>query len=181
VSVAPAPVRPPASRGRRRLGPARAGALAIVAVAVALRLLVLEPFAVPSTSMRPTLEPGDHVLADKLAYRLGDPAVGDLAVLDSPRRGLLLKRVVALGGAVVELRDGVLHVDGRPRREPYVDLARVDGVYFGPVTVPAGHVFVLGDSRGESEDSRDLGPVPHDALVARVAARIWPPARIGAP
>jgi signal peptidase I len=156
--------------------------IVVVALLLAARALVAEPFGVPSDSMRPTLEAGDHVLVDKLAYRFGDPAVGDLAVLHSPRGdGLLLKRVVATAGAVVELRDGALHVDGLRRSEPYVDLSRVDGVYFGPERVPGGHVFVLGDSRGESEDSRDFGAIRHDALVGRVDARIWPPGRIGAP
>lgn len=65
-------------------------------------------------------------------------------------------------------------VNGRRRTEPYVDQRAVDSVYFGPVTVPDGTVFVLGDNRGESIDSRSYGPVPLEAVVGRVAWRIWP-------
>jgi signal peptidase I len=173
VKEAPAAARPALSRRLTVV-------VGVVALLLATRALVAEPFQVPSTSMLPTLQAGDHVLADKLAYRFGGPAVGDIAVLRSPLDGeLLLKRVVALGGDVVELRDGVLVVDGHPRREPYVDLSRIDGVYFGPVTVPRDDVFVLGDDRADSEDSRDFGAVPRGDLVARVDVRIWPPARIG--
>jgi signal peptidase I len=150
--------------------------LACVAALLAVRALAAEPFAIPSGSMAPTLRPGDHVLVDKIAYRLGPPARGDLVALASPVDDApLLKRVAAVGGDRVELRDGVLHVNGRPRAEPYVDLGAVDGVYFGPVRVPPGHVFVLGDNRGDSDDSRDFGAVAERALIGRVGLRFWPP------
>jgi signal peptidase I len=137
-----------------------------------LRLFVAEPFGIPSGSMLPTLAAGDRVVANKLAYRFGDPEVGDLIVLKNPTGEILAKRVVAFGGQRVEIRDGVLHVDRRPRKEPYVDYDMVDGFFFGPVTVPEGRIFVLGDNRGDSEDSRDFGAVPRDALIGRVDLRI---------
>ena len=68
----------------------------------------------------------------------------------------------------------MLTIDGRPRTEAYVDHSRVDSVYFGPVTVPAGTVFVMGDNRGDSRDSRRYGPVDQDELIGRVAFRLWP-------
>ena len=150
------------------------------AVALAARSLVAEPLAIPSASMSPTLRPGDHVVADKLAYRLGAPARGDLAVLRDPRAdGLMLKRVVALGGDTVEVRDGELWVAGRRRREPWVDRRRVDGAWFGPVRVPPRHVFVMGDNRADSRDSRALGPIPLEDLVGRARLRVWPPGSLG--
>jgi signal peptidase I len=76
--------------------------------------------------------------------------------------------VVAVGGDRVALEYAVLVVNGRPVSEPYVDHSRIDGTYFGPVTVPAGHVFVLGDNRFGSIDSRVYGPVPLDAVTGRV-------------
>jgi signal peptidase I len=156
-------------------------ALAVVAV-VALRLFVLEPFRIPSDSMAPTLRPGDQVLVDKRAYRDADPRRGDLAVFRAPRTGeILLKRVVAVGGDTVGIEDGVLVVDGRRPREPYADPDAIDSVYFGPVRVRRGTVFVLGDNRANSEDSRDFGAIPTGRLIGRVRARIWPPARWGAP
>src|SRR3712207_7303918 len=106
--------------------------------------------------MAPTLRPGDHVLAWKLAYRLGAPERGDLAVLADPEGGddALIKRIVGLAGDTVEVQDAVLYVNGTPRHEPYVAYEMVDANYFGPVTVPAGHVFVMGDDRANSRDSR---------------------------
>jgi signal peptidase I len=160
---------------------------AALAVAVAglllVRAFVLEPFRIPSGSMAPTLEAGDQVLVDKRAYRGREPRRGDLAVFHAPRGGeILLKRVVAVGGDTVGLEDGVLVVDGRRPREPYVaDPDAIDSVYFGPVRVRPGTVFVLGDNRGNSEDSRDFGAVPTSRLIGRVRARIWPPGRWGSP
>jgi signal peptidase I len=145
-------------------------------VLLTARWLVAEPFLVPSSSMSPTLEARDHVLANKLAYKFGgSPKVGDLAVFEEPGTGdVLVKRVVATGGERVEIRDGVLFVDRRPRREPYVDQDMVDGFYFGPAHVPAGELFVMGDNRGDSQDSRDFGPVQHAQLIGRVDLRIPP-------
>jgi signal peptidase I len=155
--------------------------LAVVAV-VALRLFVLEPFRIPSGSMAPTLQAGDQVLVDKRAYSDTDPRRGDLAVFHAPRTGeILLKRVVAVGGDMVGIEDGVLVVDGRRPREPYADPDAIDSVYFGPVRVRPGTVFVLGDNRANSEDSRDFGAVATGRLIGRVRARIWPPARWGTP
>jgi signal peptidase I len=154
---------------------------ALVAVLLLLRLTVAEPFGIPSDSMAPTLTRGDHVVVDKLAYR-GDatPAVGDVVVFHAPRSGeIALKRVVAVGGDRVGIEDGVLVVNGRRRVERYADTDAIDSVYFGPVTVPRGSVFVLGDNRADSVDSRSHGPVPEGDVIGRARARIWPPARWG--
>lgn len=156
--------------------------VAAALVIVALRLFVFEPFRIPSDSMAPTLRPGDRVLVDKRAYRGAGPRRGDLAVFRAPRTGeILLKRVVAIGGDTVGIEDGVLVVDGRRPREPYADPEAIDSVYFGPVRVRPGTVFVLGDNRASSEDSRAFGAVPTGRLIGRVRARIWPPGRWGTP
>ena len=84
----------------------------------------------------------------------------------------MAKRIVALGGQRVEIRDGVLFVDRRRRNEPYVDHDMVDGFFFGPKRVPPGDVFVLGDNRGDSEDSRDYGAIPRDRLIGRIDLRV---------
>jgi signal peptidase I len=171
----------------RIAAPARALARArvpsiVVAVAVAVALLiarafVAEPFAIPSESMAPTLRPGDQVLVEKLTYRFSGPRRGDLSAFTDSAGDVTLKRIVGLPGDRVAMRDGVLTVNDRASREPYVDAGRVDSVYFGPVTVPPGTVFVLGDNRGNSRDSREYGPVPRSALIGRVAVRLWPVAR----
>jgi signal peptidase I len=87
----------------------------------------------------------------------------------------MIKRVAAVGGQTVAIADGVLKVDGKPVPEPYVDRAQVDGTFFGPVRVPPGAVFLLGDQRLGSVDSRSFGPVPVGSIVGRVLFRVWPP------
>ena len=166
----------PGRAPRRRLGPALVIGLLALVVLVPGRLLVAETFEIPSGSMVPTLQPGEHVLADKLAYRFGDPQRGDLVVFHAPRTGeVLLKRVVALPGDKVGIEDSALVVNGRRISEPYVkDAALIDGEYFGPIRVPSASVFVLGDRRSDSVDSRVFGPVPESALIGRVDALVWP-------
>ncbi|MEA2317894.1 MAG: signal peptidase [Solirubrobacteraceae bacterium] len=165
----------------RRAGPA--ALLLLVATLVVLRLAVAEPFRISSESMLPTLHSGDQVLVDKRAYRhTGSERRGDLAVLRAPRSGqILLKRIVAVAGDTVAIKDGLLYVDGRLRNEPYVDQRAIDGLYFGPVRVPVRTVFVLGDNRANSEDSRAFGAVATGRLIGRVLARVWPPGRLGVP
>jgi signal peptidase I len=161
--------RPPRLNRRRRL----VAQLVALGCVVALGHFAAEPMRVSSTSMVPTFRSGDEVLVDKLAYREDQPRRGDLVVFDrSPDR--LLKRVVAIPGDEVGIEDGVLVVNGRPVEEPAVDRRQVDGSYFGPAQVPAGTVFVLGDNRANSVDSRTIGPVPVTDLVGRIVLRLWP-------
>jgi signal peptidase I len=163
---------------RRRNAPLVLG-VAVVLALIALRAFVAEPFRIPSESMAPTLEPGDQALVTKLG---GAPARGDLVAFHAPRTGeVLLKRVVAVGGDSVGIEDGVLVVNGRKQREAYVaDPDAIDSVYFGPVTVAKGSLFMLGDNRANSEDSREFGAVPADRVIGRATARVWPPSRWGA-
>ena len=152
---------------------------ALFVLLIALRVFVAEPFKLPSESMAPALKPGDQALVVKRAGH--DPKPGQLVAFHSPRGGdILLKRVVGVAGDTVGLEDGVLVVDGRRIREPYADPKAIDSVYFGPVKVRRGTVFVLGDNRANSEDSRDFGAVPTDRIIGRAVARVWPPGRSGA-
>jgi signal peptidase I len=191
----------------RRLRRALALAIFILALVLLLRAFVLLAFWVPTGSMEPTLAPGDRVLVSKLATRYGGVRRGDVIVFDDPRPepepdedpvpALLewvlvgvgaakpsgqdfVKRVIALSGESWEIRRGVVYVDGRRLDEPYLD-PTVDTRSFGPATVPPGRLFVLGDNRARSSDSRfsQLGYVPRDKVVGRVVAVIWPPSRMG--
>jgi signal peptidase I len=148
--------------------------VAVLALVGVVRLFVVEPFYVPTPSMAPTLRPGAHAFATKLAYRFGSPQFGDIVVLKNPQHDseLLVKRVVGLPGQRVEVRDGVLLVDRVRQREAYVDYRRVDSTFFGPVTVPPRHVFVMGDNRANSIDSRVFGAVPESDLLGRVFAHV---------
>jgi signal peptidase I len=165
----------PTIRSHRSRAYLLAAVALVVLIALPVRAYVAEPFAIPSESMAPTLRPGDHVLVEKLSYRFGSPRRGDLVVFRSPDGGALaVKRIVGLAGDRVAIEDGLLAIDGHVQREPYVDHATVDSVFFGPVVVPRGDVFVMGDNRADSHDSRDYGAVPRQSLIGRVLTTLWP-------
>lgn len=170
----------PEGEGRGLLEFALILALCVVLMFGVVRPFVAEVFRIPSESMSPTLEAGDSVLTLKFAYRLAEPERGDLAVFDGPD-GATIKRVVGLPGDTVGVRDGVLVVNGKPKREPYVDYNLTDSSFFGPEKVPEGHFFVMGDNRSNSRDSRAFGPVPEEDLTGEVLLRVAPLDRIGAP
>lgn len=161
----------------------------LVAAVVVLRLVVLEPFTVPSDSMLPTLQPGDHIVVDKLALDFRSIHRGDVVVFRAPP-GIgspypyLVKRVVGLPGDVVsEDGQGNVAIDGQDISEPYLyPGSETTGLPSGPgggIRVPAGEYFVMGDNREHSEDSRGFGPIPRSSIVGVVVARIWPPSRWG--
>jgi len=149
------------------------GLVALVATIWWLRVAVIDTVSVTSDSMTPTICAGDHLLV--LRAQAGEVAArGDLVTFRDPVEGAAtLKRVVAVEGQSVKIRDAVLHVDDRPVDEPYVDLATIDGTYFGTVTVPEGSLFVMGDSREFSIDSRDYGPIARSSVDGRVIRRLW--------
>jgi signal peptidase I len=156
------------------------GVLLLLTVAGSVAgLLPVQLMRVDSGSMAPTISAGDLLLVRRGA---GPVARRDVVVVPRPGTGaLLVKRVVAVGGDQVGLEDGVLVVDGEPVCEPAIDPARQDGVWFGPVTVPDGEVFLLGDDRDSSVDSRDFGSVPAADVEGLVHLRAWPdPGRVTA-
>lgn len=130
-------------------------------VVLALRAWVVEPFIVSSDSMEPTLRTGSIVLLYKPGAGTGPIPNGSVVALTNPLDGhMAIKRVIAGAGQSVAIRDAELYVDDVAVSEPFVDHSRIDATYFGPVEVPPGTVFVLGDNRGVSIDSRDFGAVP---------------------
>ena len=153
--------------------PARHVALALAALlGLALLSGTLSVVPVASSSMSPTVCPGDRVLLWTLGAG-SRASAGDVVTLREPATGRgLLKRVVAVAGQTVEVVDGRLVVDGHPEDESYVDLESVDGTFFGPVTVGSGSVFVLGDRREHSIDSRDFGDVPRSAVTGVVLRQL---------
>lgn len=149
-------------------------------VALVIRTFVLAHFVVDGTSMANTLHNGDRVFVNKLSYRIGEPSRGDVVVLhqfgESGRD--LIKRVIALEGERIEVRSCQVFIDGRPLEEPYLDSELVEPGHCGRdvpgVTVPDEHVFVMGDNRDGSQDSRNIGPVHEDDLVGRAFVVFWP-------
>jgi len=147
-------------------------AAALLLVAATSGLLPVQPMRVDSDSMTPTLAADDLLL---VRHGQGPVQRGDVVAVTSPLGdGMLVKRAVAVGGDEVAIEDGVLVVDSVAVCEPAIDPARLDGVFFGPITVPDGELFLLGDSRDGSVDSRSFGPVPTSSLVGTVTARLWP-------
>jgi signal peptidase I len=160
---------------RRRVVAVAAAALAVVGLLV-FRLTVAAPVRVSSASMLPTLRAGDVVLVSRTAPDIEELHRGDLVTFLSPQNGRrALKRVLGLPGDELVILDSVLHVNKRAVREPYVDHAAIDGYYSRTYTVPDGMVFLLGDNRGNSVDSRDYGPIGQERLLGKVVVRMWPP------
>ena len=178
-----------APKGRvrsRRKGWGALEFLVTLLVSFALIFGVVEPFVVedykiPSESMVPTLEIEDRLFVNKFIYRFIDPERGDIVVFKSVEGGEedLIKRVVAVPGDMVEVRDGELYVNGQTQEGSYVNREFPDRSYYGPNTVPEGHVFVMGDNRANSRDSRFFGPVPYENIEGEAFLLFWPPDRIG--
>ncbi|QTG82960.1 signal peptidase I [Arthrobacter crystallopoietes] len=140
-----------------------------VAGLLAIRIWVVEPAVVDSDSMEPTLNPGSLVFVFKAAPQLSGIHPGDVVVFQSPEdNSTVIKRVVAMGNQTVEVRDAVLFVDGVAPDEPFVDYKSIDGTHFSLRHVPPGEVFVMGDNRERSIDSRDFGTLPLSSLQGLV-------------
>lgn len=173
----------PASRRRGAIEWVAVVALAVLA-ALALRTWVIEPFYIPSGSMEPTLQVGDKILVNKLSYDFHAVHRGDIVVFRRPPNDPepaikdLVKRVIGLPGETISASGGEVYIDGRPLPEPWLPKG-VTTANFGPVHIPRGEYFVMGDNRGDSADSRVFGPIPKSLIVGRVFLRIWPPSRIG--
>ena len=138
----------------------RAVALAasvVLAAALLIRWQVVAPVRVDGVSMCPTLWPGELAVLRKVGAA---PHAGEIVAVSRPGEPAAVKRVVAVGGQVVEVRDAILYVDDAAVPEPFVDHRLIDALYFGPVRVPPGELFVLGDARDTSIDSRQYGSVP---------------------
>ena len=164
----------------------------IVVVAVALtvaflvRGFVLAHFVVDGSSMDTTLATGDRVFVNKLSYRIHDPNRGDVVVLHQINGAAerdLIKRVIALPGETIEMTNCEVRItevganQSRVLVEPYLDLDVISatcGGDFAPVSVPADSVFVMGDNRSGSQDSRNLGPIAESDLVGRAFVVFWP-------
>ncbi|WP_081746887.1 signal peptidase I [Arthrobacter sp. H5] len=142
--------------------------IAVLLLTAGLRMFVVEPLRVASDSMEPTVGEGSTVLL----FKQGSDAPGALVAFNNPVDSkLMIKRIVAVGGQSIAIKDALLYVDGALIPEPFVDHSRIDGTYFGPVTVPEGQVFLMGDNRDVSVDSREFGAVPSEDITAVV---IWP-------
>jgi signal peptidase I len=182
--------------------------IVVVALALALGIqaFLVKPFRIPSESMEPTLDVGQRVLVDRVTYRFGTPHRGDVVVFKPPKgadenacgvrhsaqsacpRGTssrsstnFIKRIVAVGGDHVRIERGRAIVNGRPQHDSYTRPAASCDVCNLPqqITIPKGDYFMMGDNRGQSEDSRVWGPIPEKWMIGKAFATYWPPRRIG--
>lgn len=152
-----------------------------VIIAQATRAFAFQPFVIPSGSMLPTIQLYDQVVAERITYEfVREPAVGDIVVFDNPdhsnkREKYFIKRVIATEGQTVDIRDGHVWVDGKMLDEPYTHGAFTEpGTVVMPVKVPKDSVWLMGDNRPGSGDSRFFGTQPISAIHARAVWTYWP-------
>jgi signal peptidase I len=179
-------------------------------LALAIQALLIKPYRIPSESMEPTLDVGQRVLVNRIGNRFTDPEINEIMVFHppvgseqsvqcgDPNQGQgsptpcatptrersdvnFIKRVVALPGDRISIRNGRLIRNGRPAPEPFIRPCAEgpECTFPGEITIPPGHYFMMGDNRGASDDSRFWGPVPKRWLIGGAFATYWPPGRIG--
>lgn len=200
----PDPPRPRRGKGRRLAEDGAIVALAVV-VAILVRAFVAQAYWIPSASMEPQLQINDRVVVSRLAYHLHPLHRGDIVVFKSPPgvepppgipsnpvarvfhdagvalgfaqdQTVLIKRVIGLPGDRISASQGHVYIDGELLAEPYLPKGTQTSS-FGPVTIPAGRVWVMGDNRGDSLDSRVFGTIPENSIVGRAIWKVWPPWR----
>jgi signal peptidase I len=177
-----------------------------IGLALAIQALIVKPYQIPSESMEPTLDPGERVLVNRLGYRVGDPAIGDVVVFHPPagadgnrcgvQRGQgqacaeptpersdtnFIKRIVAGPGDRLSIADGHPVVNGDMAEEDFIrPCAGGNGCNFPEeITIPPDHYFMMGDNRGQSDDSRYWGPVPRDWIIGEAFFTYWPIDKVG--
>lgn len=202
----PAPVQAPPAKPRSLLHELPLLLAVAFVIAFLVKTFVAQAFFIPSESMVHTLEVGDRVLVSRMSYKLHEPRRGDVVVFTSPFEtegsgddrslpsrvvrtvlesvGLrqpstedFIKRVIALPGETVEGKDGKIRINGRELVEPYLADDPIGD--FPAKTIPADHVWVMGDNRNRSSDSRVFGPIKESKIVGRAILRIWPLNRVG--
>ncbi len=171
--------------------------VAAVVFAVLLRTFVVATYSIPSGSMEPTLQIGDRIVVDQLSYDLHGVDRGNIVVFSTPPNeecagppvADLVKRVIGLPGETISLADGRVYINGHVLPEPFLPPDMRTDTYPGPsgkayslhhpYRIPTGDVYVMGDNRTESCDSRYWGPIPESTIVGKVDLRIWPLSRFG--
>lgn len=156
-------------------------------ISLLIRVFVAEPRYIPSDSMLPTLVVGDRLVVEKVSYSFNPPKTGDIIVFQPPQilqtRGYskdqaFIKRIIGLPGETIDIKNGRVYLNDRPLPEDYIaDLP--DYPWGGPVQVPAGKYFVMGDNRNNSNDSHIWGFLPEQNIIGHAVFRFWPLDRIG--
>jgi signal peptidase I len=159
-------------------------------LAAIIRFFFFTPIVVDGESMMPTLEHGDRMIVNKIGYNVGEPDRFDIVVFHAPEEKDYIKRIIGLPGDHLAYEDDQLYINGEPVDEPYLD-AYKEGItgtltedftleeIIDQDTIPEGHVFVMGDNRRASKDSRMIGVVPLDEIIGSTSFVFWPMAEAG--
>ncbi len=149
-------------------------------LALLIRMFIFQPFYIPSRSMVPNLEPGDRILVTKFNYYFSEPERGEVIVFKYPvdPDKDFVKRIVGLGGESLSIKGNNVYINGKLLNEPYLKQG-IPMQDFGPVTIPNGTLFVMGDNRPDSRDSRYWGTLDKNLIIGKTIFRFWPLGRIG--
>jgi signal peptidase I len=176
-------------------------------LALGIQAFIVKPYQIPSESMEPTLDVGQRVLVNRFLYSFSDPGIGDIIVFHPPLGAVrgnqcgvqrpagsacpqptpeqakvnVLKRIVAGPGDTLRIENGQPVVNGVKAEEDFIRPCQPGGECNLPteITIPPDHYFMMGDNRGQSDDSRFWGPVPRDWIIGKAFATYWPPRKIG--
>lgn len=163
-----------------------------VLLAAVIRYFFFAPIVVDGLSMMPTLHDQDRMIVNKFSYRIGEPERFDIIVFHAPENKDYIKRVIGLPGDTVEYKDDILYVNGKAFEEPYLEELKNDETLDGPLTqpftlkeiigqeiVPEGELFVMGDNRRYSKDSRIIGTIPMGKVLGKTSLVYWPIEDVG--
>jgi signal peptidase I len=177
-----------------------------VGLAFLIQAFVVKPYKIPSGSMEPTLAVGQRVLVNRIGTHFGNPKIGEIVVFHPPEgaeHGIcgevapggaacdhavskegsvtFIKRIVAGPGDTIYIKEGHVYLNGKREKDSYIRECGISSEcnFLTPITIPAGHWFMMGDNRGNSEDSRFWGPIPTSWIIGEAFATYWPPDRIG--
>lgn len=159
----------------------------VLGLSFLLREFVIQGYAIPSGSMETTIMTGDTVFSEQMSYYFRDIEQGDIVTFQDPEIAgrILIKRVIAVGGQTVDLQNGQVYVDGQVLSEPYTHgkvsepLSRTVATISYPYTVPEGYIWVMGDNRTNSQDSRYFGAIPDSTVYGRAFMIYWPLENLG--
>jgi signal peptidase I len=150
-----------------------------VLIAILINIFLAQATRVYGQSMEPNLHTDQRLVVEKLSYNFHEPRRGDIVILQVPQAdsGLLIKRVIGLPGEKVEIKEARVYINDQPLEEPYLSIQSQRDMR--AIVVPPEHIFVLGDNRGFSNDSRAFGPVPLDNVIGRAWFSYWPLDQVG--
>lgn len=173
---------PPRRRSRlwRRVRDLLETIIPAILIAILINIFIGQATRVDGQSMEPNLHADQRLVVEKISYRFHAPQRFDIVVIKPPSQGneLLIKRLIGLPGERIDIRDGHVYIDGEMLEEPYLTQQTQSGRH-DRLTVPPLHVYVLGDNRNHSNDSRSFGPVPIEDVVGRAWLSYWPPDQVG--